>query len=121
MGAREAQRLAVARDDAQRLGAQHHLKPVVEKPLQYGLALVYGGRVHHHSVALVAAIGRYRVGVLDIGNLHALFLQGAGQVGGSAVVAGHLLAVVEKVTLEGCHANAAGAHKIYRFKIFAHC
>ena len=108
-----AEALHAARQDAQHLGALHHLEARTAEMLQLAVVGGDGRGIDHQRVRLVAESSGDEGGVVVIMNLCPLGLEGARQGAGRAVVAAHGAALGQEIALKGAHAYAAGADEIY--------
>ena len=98
---------------AQHLRAFFHQEATLVKKYHLRMVRRNGGGIDYHSGCGVAErLGDSIHGVL-IGHSSTLGLQGASEGCLSAVVARHSASLVQKITGQGTHTNAAYAHKVY--------
>ena len=113
MGSGEAERAAVAGDEAEHSGAFHDFESVFAEVAEDREGFGDGGSVDHEGGFRVAESGRNGVGALVEADFDAFGAEFVGERSRSAVIARDILAGCEEIAFEGCHADASGAHEIY--------
>ncbi len=112
VSAGKAQSLGVLGNHPEQLCPLHHIKPSGTEVLQSLVRCRHCWGVDHKGRLAVAAIIRNQVGILIVGDFHALLLKGTCQVGCCTVIAGHPVSLGQEITFEGSHSYAASSNKI---------
>ena len=90
----ETQRAAAAGDHAQSLGAFHHVEPAFAEIAHQGRIGRHSRSVDHQCALFAAELLRDgRGGIVVVAHRHAFIGEAPGEVGGSAVIGGHIFSL----------------------------
>ena len=112
VGAGNGQAALSLGDFSQRTGAFEHQVALIHRFPQFSQVGGDGGGVYHQRFLFV---GRNLVGAVFIMDRDALGLQPGREVGGGAVVTGHLITLELEVAGDGAHADAPDSYEVYVF------